>query len=156
MKKLNKNGWGFLEFFCFLVVFVVCLVGAFKGLQKLGLLDENNQFINNKNNSSSTNNKKDEEEKPKVSYKELQENMVEAAKKYISDNYNNQLGLDTLNIRVSQLKNTGLLKKLEDNEGRDCSGYVSVSVDASGENLYMPYLKCKDYVTEGYEERKDD
>jgi len=47
--KLNKNGWGFLEFFLFLIVFIVCLIVAFEGLKKLGLMDENNQFITNGN-----------------------------------------------------------------------------------------------------------
>ena len=44
--KLNKHGWGFLEFFFFLIIFVICLYVAFEVLKKLGLMDENNKFIN--------------------------------------------------------------------------------------------------------------
>jgi len=152
--KLNKNGWGFLEFFLFLIVFIVCLIVAFEGLKKLGLMDENNQFITNGNKTNESNNKK--EEKPLVSYPSLEEKMVKSAKEYINDYYNNSLGLDTLNIRVSQLKSNGYLDKLEDNKGRTCTGYVSVYLDETGTIIYKPYLNCIEHKTEGYEERKDD
>lgn len=155
--KLNKNGWGFLEFFFFLIVFVVCLFVAFEGLKKLGLMDSNYQFINkNTTNSSNTDNKDKNEEKPIVSYPSLEEKLVESAKKYIAEYYDNQLGLDTLNIRASQLKNSGHLDKLEDSKERSCSGYVSVYVDVDGSTIYKPFLNCKEYKTPGYEERKDD
>ncbi len=152
--KLNKNGWGFLEFFFFLIVFVVCLIGAFQGLKKLGIMDDNNQFIKDTNNTST--NKENKEEKPIISYPSLEEKLVKSAQKYIEEYYDNKLGLDTLNIRASQLKSSGHLEKLEDTKGRTCSGYVSVYVDVDGNNVYKPYLKCKEYTTSGYEERKDD
>lgn len=152
--KLNKNGWGFLEFFFFLIVFIVCLYVAFAGLKKLGLMDANNQFINNGSTNNTTNNKK--EEKPIISYPSLEEKLVNGTKKYIEEYYNNNLGLDTLNIRASQLKTSGHLEKLEDTKGRACSGYVSVSKDVDGTIIYKPFLKCKEYETSGYEARKDD
>lgn len=159
--KLNKKGWGFLEFFFFLFIFIICLIGAFEGLKKLGLMDDNNQFINNNgfntnNNSNNSNNNNNKEEKPIISYPSLEEKLVKAAKKYITEYYNNNLGLDTLNIRASQLKTSGHLDKLQDTKERECSGYVSVYVDGDGNIIYKPYLKCKDYETNGYESRKDD
>ncbi len=152
--KLNKHGWGFLEFFFFLIIFVICLYVAFEGLKKLGLMDENNQFINNGNTNNTTN--KNDKEEHIISYPSLEEKLVEGAKKYIAEYYGNNLGLDTLNIRASQLKSSDYLDKLEDTKGRSCSGYVSIYVDVEGNTIYKPFLKCKDYTTSGYEERKDD
>jgi len=78
-----------------------------------------------------------------------------AVKEYIKKFYDNKLGLDTLNIKVSQLIDNGQLTKLEDANGKACSGYVSVYLSDTNEIIYKPYLKCKKYETEGYEERKD-
>ena len=162
--KLNNNGWGFIEFFAFLVIFIGCLFATFAGLKKFGLVDENNQFVKDFSNVTlfkpSTNEEKEEKEKDKdkkiVSYAELQENMVSATKEYIKEYYDNNLGVDTLNIRVSQLKKNGFLKELKDNSGKNCSGYVSVYVDDNSEIKYDPYMKCNEYKTQGYESRKDD
>lgn len=151
--KLNKNGWGYFEFFAFLIIFIICLVITGFGLRKFGLLDENWHFVDleelKKPNNSQNNNKP-------ITYGDLREDMVEATIKYIEKYYNNELGLDTLNIRVSQLKREGLLDKFKDADGNDCSGYVSVYVDDTGKIRYDAYLKCKKYETTGYEERKDD
>ena len=42
--KLNKNGWGLLEFFIFLGIFIFCLLASAFALIKVGLLDENWNF----------------------------------------------------------------------------------------------------------------
>jgi hypothetical protein len=148
--KLNKNGWGFVEFFAFLIIFVVCLFIASYGLRSFGLLDEDWHFIKNQDTN------KVEDNKPKVTYGSLREDMVGATMKYIKKYYNDELGIDTLNIRVSQLKSEGLLDKFQDADGNSCSGYVSVYLDDLSRIQYDAYLKCKDYETTGYEERKDD
>lgn len=157
---LNKNGWGIVEAILFLLIFVVCLLFSFWGLRKLGLVDENWQFYPSsitKDDNGKNNNKDNKTEEPKKEFKysDLENDMVTATKKYINDFYNNKLGLDTLNIRVSQLKDNGYLKKLKDNNNKNCSGYVAVYKE-NEEVIYKPYLKCKKYETSGYEERKDD
>ncbi len=150
--KLNKNGWGFGAFFAFLIVFILCLLISMWGLQKFGLLDDNFHFFDG---NSNTNNKKEEEKKPIVSYPSLVEKMENATKKYIEKYYENKLGVDTLYIRVSQLKSEGLLDNLKDTDGNDCSGYVAVYLDSEEKIEYDGYLKCKKYKSTGYEERKD-
>ncbi len=150
--KLNKNGWGYLEFFVFLIIFVICLLISAFGLKQFGLIDDDWRFVKFEDIGKD----KEEEENKTVSYPKLREDMVSATMKYISKYYNNELGLDTLNIRVSQLKREGYISEFKDAKGNDCSGYVAVFKDDSGKIQYNPYLKCKDYQTTGYEERKDD
>lgn len=145
--KLNKDGWGFGAFFAFLGVFIVCLLISMWGLQKLGLLDENYHFIDK------TQEKK--EEKKEVNYSSLREEMENASKKYIEKYYNNKLGIDTLYIRLSQLKSEGLIGDIKDSDDKNCSGYVAVFLDSENKIKYNGYLKCKNYETVGYEERKD-
>lgn len=153
--KLNKNGWGYFEFFAFLIIFIVCLIIAGLGLRQFGLLDEDWHFVDLETLKKPSNNNGGSSSRP-VTYGDLREDMVEATMKYIEKYYNNQLGLDTLNIRVSQLKNEGFLEKFKDADGNDCSGYVSVYLDDQSRIQYDAYLKCKKYETTGYEERKDD
>ena len=143
--KLNKNGWGFGAFFAFLGVFIICLLISMWGLQKFGLLDENYHFID----------KKEEKVKPQVNYSALREEMESASKKYIEKYYNNNLGIDTLYIRLSQLQSEDLIGELKDHNDKKCSGYVAVYLDNENKIQYNGYLKCKDYETTGYEERKD-
>jgi len=145
--KLNKNGWGLVEFFMFLVIFIICLVISAVGFRKLGLVDENWRFVDDFSFTRKP--------KPQTNYLTLEEDTVNATKKYINDFYNNQLGLDTLNIKVSQLIDNKYMKEFKDADGKDCSGYVSVYLDDDNNIIYKPYIKCKKYETKGYEERKD-
>ena len=91
--KLNKNGWGLLEFFIFLGIFIFCLLASAFALRKVGLLDENWNFSFYHDQKPTPQEKTD--------YSEVEENMVSASKKYINDFYNNQLGLDTRHMKVS-------------------------------------------------------
>lgn len=149
--KLNKNGWGYFEFFAFLIIFIICLIIAALGLKQFGLIDENWQFIKFEDIG-----KNEKEEKLKESYSNLRNTMVDGTMKYISKYYNNELGLDTLNIRVKQLVEEGYITSFKDANGDACSGYTAVYKDDNGRVLYNPYLKCKDFETGGYEERKDE
>ena len=151
--KLNKNGWGYFEFFAFLIIFAICLIIAAVGLKKVGLIDENWQFVKFEDIG-----KNEKEEKLKKSYSNLRNSMVDGTMKYISKYYNNELGLDTLNIRVNQLVKEGYIKAndFKDSNGGVCSGYTAVYKDDNGKIQYNPYLKCKEFETGGYEERKDE
>lgn len=157
---LNKNGWGIVEAILFLLVFIVCLLFSFWGLRRLGLVDENWQFYSSNLFNPNPDKNGDKQEEPKepekvFSYEDLENDMVGATKLYINDFYNNELGLDTLNIRVSQLIDNGYIAELVDKNKKNCSGYTAVYVE-NGEIIYKPYLKCPKYETKGYEERKDD
>lgn len=41
----KENGWGFLEFFFFLGLFIVCLLVTAYALRKVGLLNEDWKFV---------------------------------------------------------------------------------------------------------------
>ncbi len=85
--KLNKNGWGFIEFFAFLAIFIICLLIAAYGLRQFGLLDDDWHFV--EMDEWSNKEKEEDKDKPEVTYASLREDMVEATKKYILYYYNN-------------------------------------------------------------------
>lgn len=138
--KLNKRGWGYAVFFSFILLFIICLLVVAIALRSHGLLDEEWKF-------------KGFTTKEKTNYTSLENNVVDASKKYIEEYYNNELGLDTLHIKVKQLVNNDYLEEVKDNDGT-CSGYVSVYLD-NNKIVYKPYIKCKKYTTKGYNERYD-
>ena len=162
--KLNKHGWGIVSFLVFIAIFIICLLISAWGFRKLGLLDEEYHFVEfSQIKENRENMKKEEESKQKAkeeketnSYSALEEKMVEAAKKYVKDFYDNTLGEATLNIKVSVMQDKKYLDTLKDSNNKKCSGYVSVSKENDSSLTYIPYLKCKKYTSKGYEERKDD
>lgn len=139
--KLNKKGWGYAAFFSFILLFIICLIVVAVALRAHGLLDENWSFKSISN-------------KEKTNYTLLENNVVEASKKYVGKYYNNELGLDTLYIKVNQLVSNNFIEEVKDNDGT-CSGYVSVYLNDRNNIVYEPYLKCKKYTTKGYNERHD-
>lgn len=147
MKSLNNNGWGLVTFLIFILIFIFCLIFSAIGFRYLGLLDEDWHFVD----FSEIARVKEETENR---YKILEERMTNATKKYINDFYNNDLGIDTLNIKVSTLKDNGYIDNFTDSKDRECTGYTSVFKENAAIQ-YVPYLKCKRYTTKGYEKRKD-
>lgn len=144
--KLNKKGWGLGVFLVFIALFIICLLSVAIALRAHGLLDENWNWIK----PGQTTNKKDD----KTDYSKLEDELVIGTKKYIEEYYNNNLGLDTLNIKVKSLVDKGFIDEPKDKDG-SCSGYVSVYLNSSDEITFKPYLKCKKYETKGYTERHD-
>lgn len=162
---MNKSkGWGLKTELIFLCIFVICLITAIFGLYRMGLLGNLNEALDPNPNddvrvelrsSNKTNNSKKKVISNEFSYMDLENQMIEGAKTYILNTYNNELGLDTIIVKVSQLKELGLLNELKDEFDFSCSGYVDVFKE--GEVIiYDPYLKCSQYITAGYIERRDD
>lgn len=146
MKK--KNGWGFLEFFFFLGLFIVCLLVTAYALRKVGLLNEDWKFVDFYDKG------KDSNENDIYKYSDIETKLIDSTKKYIKDFYNNNLGVDTLNIKISSLINNNYISEVRDKD-ENCTGYVSVYKDDNNVVIYTPYLKCKNYVSNGYVERHD-
>ena len=146
MKK--KNGWGFLEFFFFLGLFIVCLLVTAYALRKVGLLNEDWKFVDFYDKG------KDSNESDIYKYSDIETKLIDSTKKYIKDFYNNNLGVDTLNIKISSLISNNYISEVRDKDG-NCTGYVSVYKDDNSVVIYTPYLKCKNYVSNGYVERHD-
>ncbi len=142
----NKNGWGIVSVIVVLLFFVLCLIAAYLGITKLGLMNDVNKFFNpNYYNNTNTIYEKDA-----LSYSNLETRVYHATKEYIEKEYLNNLYQDTLIIKVKTLKDKGYIKDFD-----MCSGYTEVFKNDMGIIEYKPYIKCKKYTTEGYLERKD-
>lgn len=138
MIKLNKNGWGLQTELLLILMFLVCFAIALIGLSRLGLY---NGFKNNY--SKETN------------YTLLESELEDAAKSYIHEIYSNVLGEESIILRSSHLVKNKYLETIKDKSGNNCSGYVEVIKTESNNIIYYPYLKCKNYTTFEYDERKD-
>lgn len=168
-----KKGWSLKTELIWLSVFVFCLIVAFIGIYRIGFLSSLNDILNpdyvnvkkidktvNGNYGSTTNKNtvktsNDSTMSSSFSYKSLEDKLSESAKNYIAEVYNEDIGLDTLIIKVSRLKENGYLSNFYDKNSVPCSGYVSVYKE--NETIkYDPYIKCYSYTTSGYIERRDD
>lgn len=141
---MNKNGWGLRVELFYILVFLFCLVVATIGLNRLGLLGENNNSLVKPDNSGSE----------VFSYEPLESKVVSAAKKYYEENYQGTTE-DIVIIRVSTLQTNGYLGELVDDKNKSCSGYAKVINSSGGKQVYVSYIKCSRYKTTGYESEND-
>jgi len=68
--------------------------------------------------------------------------------------YNNTNGIypetiEVLTINLNEAIEKGIVSELRISDDT-CDGYVSISNDSGV--VYIPYIKCKNYVTDGYSE----
>lgn len=141
---MNKNGWGLRVELFYILIFLFCLVIATIGLNRLGLLGNNENALVKPDNSGSE----------IYSYEPLESKVVSAAKNYYQDMYNGN-GEDIVIVRVSTLQANGYLGTLTDDRNKPCSGYAKVITSSSGKEVYVSYIKCSRYTTTGYESEND-
>ncbi len=132
---MNKKGWGLRAELGFLLLFLICILVATIGLQKMGILGSGDSDLY----SSSSNKKYD--------YNALENKVVEAAQKYYSNTYPNG-AYDTVIVSVDTLKNNGYLTPLYDYLGRECRGYAKILKNKT----CVSYIRCGFYKTTGYSE----
>ena len=137
---MKRNGWGLRVELAFILMFLVCLVFATIMLNRLGLLGSDG-YIDNIGSGS-------------FSYETLENKLEESAKDYVREFYNGDTSKDMVVIRYNTLYYNGYLSKLLDKNGNSCSGYVEVYKN-SNSLIYFPYVKCKKYETNGYDDSKD-
>ncbi|NLC47895.1 MAG: hypothetical protein GX758_00860 [Tenericutes bacterium] len=139
---MKKNGWGLRMELVFILMFLICLVIAVIGLNRLGFLgNSDNSLINQSEDNS-------------FSYSNLESKVVTSAKKYYVNEYNDDILLENTIIRVSTLYYNGYIEKLYDKNNKQCSGYVELV--PNGDNIvYVPYIKCPKYKTRGYDGSND-
>lgn len=135
--KMNKHGWGLRVELVIILLFLICLLISAIGLNRLGVLGENENSLL-KNN---------------FDYSNLENKLKESAKRYIKEYYGEGI-TDVVIVRYNTLLNNGYISNLTDKYSKECSGYTEV-IKASDTLIYYPYIKCSRYKTEGYEERKD-
>lgn len=139
MFKLNKNGWGLQTELLFILLFLVCFAIALIGLNKMGLFGNfENRYYGNETN-----------------YKLLEDKLKVAAKDYVHEIYSNVIDENTVILRANHLIKNKYLEPIKDKNGKACSGYVEVIKTESNNIVYYPYLKCNNYTTFEYDERKD-
>ena len=144
---MNKRGWTLVgELFAFLVV-VILLIYAIYALNKLGLVRDMDEAIPGSKPTLTISGKH-------VNYDTVENNLVEASKKYVKDKFNDRFDDEVVIVRVSQLVKSGYISTIRDNKNKTCSGYVRVYSNGIT-NTYSPYLRCSQYISTGYEEEYD-
>ena len=131
---MNKNGWGLRVELMFIVLFLICLLIATIGLNKLGLFGGPGLLDNNTT----------------YSYTELENRMNEASKRYYQNNYE-YVSYETIIIRSSTLLLNGYMSNMLDENGNVCSGYTKVYTNYYSEPIFTTYINCPGYKTAGYD-----
>ncbi len=87
-------------------------------------------------------------------YKEQENRLVEAATKYINDNYIED-NIDNLSISKNTLISNGYIKEIYDlsDNKNVCNAYVYVTSYLTSPKI-KAYLSCASYETEGYDSLK--
>ena len=144
---MNKNGWTLVGELVALLIAVILLVYVIFGLNRMGLVRDMEEAIPGVKPDLVIRGKQ-------VNYDTVENDLIDASKRYVADKYSNSFDGEALIIRVSQLTKNGYMSTIRDNKNKVCSGYVRVFND--GVNyIYSPYLKCSQYVSEGYEAEYD-
>lgn len=144
---MNKKGWTLVgELIAFLIA-VILLIYAIFALNRLGLVRDMDEAIPGVKPSLIISGKH-------VNYETVENNLIEATKKYVKDKYDNKFDSEVVIVRVSQLVKNGYISTIRDNKNKTCSGYVRVYNNGI-DNTYSPYLRCSQYVSNGYEEEYD-
>ena len=139
---MNKNGWAMKKLLIFVSIFLFgLLVSAY-------LIVKTTHDVNLKNEPN------DMKEELNVDdyYSELEANVYEAAREYVTNN-RAVLNNGSITIKLKTLISDGYLATVDDEYGTECSGYINV--ESADEIKYEVYLKCTDYQTTGYDEQKD-
>ena len=84
-------------------------------------------------------------------YKKLENKLVEITKTYTATDFNFPINTEEIIITYNELKNAGLIKKLEV-EGQKCDGYVIMTFNNVTE--YKGYVKCDKYKTHNFDSNK--
>lgn len=129
---MNKKGWGLRVELGFILLFLVCLLIATLGLNRLGIFSKSSDEIHIDSGT--------------YDYVSIENKVTSAAKKYYSVNYPNGSN-DTLVVKTDTLKSNGYLSSIKDGLGRECSGYSKILPSGT----CVSYIKCSSYKTTGYD-----
>ncbi|MEG1143242.1 MAG: hypothetical protein RR228_00490 [Bacilli bacterium] len=130
----NKNGWGLQSEIIFICVFIFCLISSIILITVLGLYKKNNVNGNTDIVISSV-------------YKNMLNDLEKGAKKYIKNDMDDIVKKSII-INSKVLESKGYINKLVDDNNKACEGYVEVTNDMFLK--YNPYVKCKDFISNGY------
>ncbi len=139
--KLNNYGWGIKEFLWLLCGLAFCLTVAIILSNELSKVTD----LEGKANKHRSNELRGSGSSIK-NYIDLEDKMVEAAKKYKIDNVN-----DTVIIKLDKLITNNYIGIIRDPaNGKECSGYIIYN-GSSNVKDYKAYLSCAgNYQTSDY------
>ena len=83
-------------------------------------------------------------------YKALENDMIEAAQKYIIDNYVELSNGESIKLQDDILLRSNVLSSMKAKDD-ECTGYVKVKSNGSELESHA-YIKCKNYTTKDYVE----
>ena len=135
---MNKNGWGLRAELAFLLLFLVCILISTIGLHSLGLLGDGGGKYDVSEYTIGSGN---------FDYDELENKVINAAKKYYNDRYPNG-NSDTVIVTIKTLKSNGYMNSIYDSRNKECSGYAKILNNGN----CISYIKCSIYKTTGYSE----
>jgi len=127
---MNKKGLTLIELIAVIAIIALIILIAFPKI--------NGTIIENK----------------KKLYKEQENRLVEAATKYINDNYIED-NIDNFSISKNILISNGYIKEIYDLSDKNnvCNAYVYVTSYLTSPKM-KAYLSCSSYETEGYDSLK--
>lgn len=129
--KLNKHGWGLREMLFLSGILILFLFVAIYYIYTL--YDSFNEEVSVKE------------------YYDMEDKLEENVRIYINDYYEADLTSEKVIIDRSTLRYHDLDVSLLDSNGDACSGYAVVNKSRGIVNVEA-YIKCNNYMTEGYEE----
>lgn len=148
MTKLNNRGWGLGALIAGIGVFALSLliiaILVHNGAQVLEPSYNGNNDLNSEYNN--------------YDYTTLEDKVSYAADMYVSKKYNENVEEDTLvTVTLKKLQKEDFLDNIYDlkDTHKKCSGYVTF-YKKNNKYYYEPYINCKNYKTNGYNERFDD
>lgn len=135
---MNQKGFGLKEFVIIFAVGFICILIISSIYQSI---------VPNAEMQS-------EPEKEKITYKDLEYELKQAAERYQNDTYSgNSSETAVWELSYSMLRKEKYLEKLIDpnDKNTECTGYVEFIQDGA-KISYKPFLKCgTNYQTDGYE-----
>ena len=135
---MNQKGFGLKEFVIIFAVGFICILIISSIYQSI---------VPNAEMQS-------EPEKEKITYKDLEYELKQAAERYQNDTYSgNSSETAVWELSYSMLRKEKYLEKLIDpnDKNTECTGYVEFIQDGA-KISYKPFLRCgTNYETEGYD-----
>lgn len=134
---LNKNGWSFSEFLIAgSVIFIALLVTAFFIIRLYSGLPNLSSFISEP-----------------LTYEEIESNLNEESINYINEYYQQEITKGVIVVSTDNLLKYDIIaeKDLKDTNNNDlCQGYSLIRKE-NGELTSESFIKCDNYITEGYQ-----
>ncbi len=146
---INKKGWSLKEELILMGIIIIFLIIAIFFIVRMYSKGLDEPVTINPNISSSSSKK---EESTEPTYQDLENSIKIAAITYYEYNFEEGKTQDQV-IKLDQLVEKKLLaipKDLKDNT--DCTGYAIVRITEDYEVVSVPYLKCSNYKTQGYQD----